>query len=973
MPPQNEKPSLNRQVVVPDRSLTEGLFNQFMKELTTRGILRRIPLRHVKVVFFNFLTAVGGGRDQRQNRDLMEKYLRHFNRANVDNERRFTLPDATFKSTSEQLDQLVFNYLSDTFSASAEIPRPPQFTTRATPSWVTKPAKTTTKTPNTMFSLPTLEESNTEDPLIGSSTTTFGGVASNTARPTTKSMLAEMKYPSTLKKDKIKYQFMHDPDKFKPTESSSLEEEYFASALANQQQPLQATTHPPFYPQLVNNQPTRPTRTSLKPNDNRFSLQPNFNNKQTSTRSPSTATSTTVRPGTNDNLTMDHWSQIFNKLNLALDKLSSIDNKEAINGNNDPNILENPQYINQKGQNLVDINNDNSTDVVVNVVSYDDQDDYDPDHDIDYLDYFQAVIDTDNISLDQIDEEKADKDYIDLYEDMVDQLFNVDTLASEQATNLLPGVGNKNPSPLSNFPTDTTSLGSKPDLGKYPVHLPIPLREAEKIGIRFQSIPNDDTKKPINIGTTPTQSNDRVRGKTKLTAPSIIRLLFGPPTNMSEVRVSIPDFTSSGPVNIPSSLQLYGNIGKYINQSFAQENDDDPYHRQESIPSIPQYPQHHDTSFNGHPVSPHNYQSSPLEQSYPNQAPPSRTQDVTDSNNEGGGAINTAFLAALVALLEENERKKELRRPAMPIPLTDAPKYLKLPTQSTLPKPQSLLALEAKGRPAQPVPIEWLEKRTYAPTWQRSSGITPSRKSELEMDSFLRRFSQSPFDSNVSRFKSPPVMLPINTADSLSLAALQRQSSSTVKPFTILNPQSIPLPSFPALFHSSSSSRSKSFLPIRQRRSSSLSNQGTFILQPPDSLKDFVNSAGEGSPDVQLHPDEAVIGIQQSRPNLTSTSTTTSPTTTRRSTILSKPSAIANNELVTAQTQLFIPGGASSSSTSQTSLLGFPNPFLSLPEGSFSYNKLMIAAALSIVPTMAIAMPFLAPTLGKRKKKRRKK
>ena len=183
---------------------------------------------------------------------------------------------------------------------------------------------------------------------------------------------------------------------------------------------------------------------------------------------------------------------------------------------------------------------------------------------------------------------------------------------------------------------------------------------------------------------------------------------------------------------------------------------------------------------------------------------------------------------------------------------------------------------------------------------------------------------------------------------------------------------------FPATF--SSSSRLKSFLPIRQRRSSSLANQGTFILQPPDSLKDFVNSeAGEGSPDVQLHPDEAVIGIQQSRPNLTSTSTTTSttttssPTTTRRSTILSKPSAIANNELVSAQTQLFLPG-ASSSGSSQTTLLGFPNPFLSpSSSGSFSYNKLMIAAALSIVPTLAIAMPFLAPTVGKRKKKRRKK
>lgn len=969
MPPQNQKTSLNSRVAVPDRSLTEGLFNQFMKELTTRGILRRIPLRHVKVVFFNFLTAVGGGRDQRQNRDLMEKYLRHFNRSNVDNERRFTLPDATFKSTSEQLDQLIFNYLSDTFSASVEIPRPPQFTTRATPSWVTKPAKTTTEPPNAIFSLPTLEESNTWDPLIGSSTTTFGGVASNTARPTTKSMMAEMKFPSTLK-DKIKYQFMHDPDKFNPTESSSLEL-------------VQATTNPPFYPQLA----------SLKPNDsdNPFSLQPNFNNKQTSTQSPSTST-TTFRPETNVNLTMDHWSQIFNKLNLALDKLSSIDNREESNGNTaDPTILDNPQYINQKGQSLVDINNDNSTDVVVNVVSYDDQDEYDPDHDIDYLDYFQAVIDTDNLSLDQIEEEKTNTDYLDLYEDMVDQLFNVDTIASQQATNLLPGVGNKNPSPLSNFPTDAkTTLGSKPDLGKYPVHLPIPLREAEKIGIRFQSIPNDGAKQPINIGTTPTQSNDRVRGKTKLTAPSIIRLLFGPPTNMSEVRVSIPDFTSSGPVNIPSSLQLYGNIGKYINESFTDEEDDDHYHRHESIPDVPSYPQHYDhesipnvppysqhfdtlssiSSFNGHPVA-HNYQSS-VEQNFKNQAPP-RTKD--------GGAINTAFLAALVDLLEENERKKEVRRPAMPIPLTDAPKYhLKLPTQSTLPKPQSLLALEAKGRPAQPVPIEWLQKRTI-PNLQRSSGITmPTKKSELEMDSFLRRFSQSPFDSNVSRFKSPPVMLPINTADSLSLTALQRlQSSSTAKPFTILNPQSIPLPSFPATFPSSSSSRLKSFLPIRQRRSSSLANQGTFILQPPDSLKDFVNSAGEGSPDVQLHPDEAVIGIQQSRPNLTSTSTTTSttttssPTTTRRSTILSKPSAIANNELVSAQTQLFLPG-ASSSGSSQTTLLGFPNPFLSpSSSGSFSYNKLMIAAALSIVPTLAIAMPFLAPTVGKRKKKRRKK
>ena len=986
--PKNQMANLKRRIV-PDRGLTEGLFNQFMKELTSRGILRRIPLRHVKVVFFNYLAAVGSSRDQGKNRDLMEKYLRHFNRANVDNERRFTIPDATFKSTSELLDQLVFNYLSDTFSASAELPRPPQFTTRATPAWVTKPVKTTTtKPPNPLFSLPTLEEgiANTENPLIGSSTTTFGGVASNTARPTTKSMMAEMEFPSHLK-NKIKYQVMHDPDKFKPTESPSLEEEddsFGNKLMANQQQIQQAsTTNPPFYPQLASSQANNQ---AVKQD---FSIQPNFNNKQTSTRRPVSTTTSAIRPDKNDNLNMNQWSQIFNKLNMALEKLSNINNRQESvikveNSDNDPSILENPQYINQNGQNL---NADNSTDVVVNVVAYDDQkpEDYDDDHDIDYHDYFQAIIDTDNLSLDQVEDEKPHKDYLDLYDDLVEQL---DQLQSDQANNLLPGVGNKNPSPLSNFPSDTASLGSKPDIGKYPVHLPIPLREAEKIGIRFQSIP-DDKEKPINIGTSPLQSNsNRVRGKTKLTTPSIIRLLFGPPTNMSEVRVSIPDFTSSGPVNIPSSLQLYGNIGKYINDSMADKNDEDDYHHyyhQETPSANVPYP-HQETpssiaTFNGHPVG-HDYPSTSSEQSY-NHLASKPTLDLPS---------NTAFLAALVGLLEENERKKKLR-PAMPIPLTDAPKrYLQLPTTSTLPKPQSLLSLEAQGRPAQPVPIEWLEKRTL-PTQrlpphhelqglQRSSGTTPSFRSE-EMDVLLRRFSQSPFDSNVHRFKSPPVMLPINTADSLSMAALQRQSS-TSKPFTILNPQSIPLPSFPA---NAASLRLQSMRQsLRQRRSSSYQakDQGSFILQPPESLKHLVNAttvaaaaAAEDYHDIQLHPDEAVISIQQSRPNLTASTTaslTTQSTTKRPTTILSKPSAIADTELVPAQTQLFINGGASSSGSSQSSLLGFPNPFLpSASAGSISYNKLMIAAALSIVPTLAIAMPFLAPTVGRKKKKRRRK
>ena len=54
----------------------------------------------------------------------MAKYLDHFNRSKVDNERRFSLDDKDFKDTSELLDQLIFNHLSDSFAgASFEFPR----------------------------------------------------------------------------------------------------------------------------------------------------------------------------------------------------------------------------------------------------------------------------------------------------------------------------------------------------------------------------------------------------------------------------------------------------------------------------------------------------------------------------------------------------------------------------------------------------------------------------------------------------------------------------------------------------------------------------------------------------------------------------------------------------------------------------------------------------------------------------------
>ena len=662
-------------------------------------------------------------------------------------------------------------------------------------------------------------------------------------------------------------------------------------------------------------------------------------------------------------MTMNQWSQIFNKLNLALEKLSKIDSQASSqqSGDRDPDILENPQYVNQQGQSLNRPlpQDQNLTNLVVNVVEYDE------DHDIDYQDYFQAIIDTDSISLDEIKSkpippmptpppaEEPTKDYIDLYDDLVDQLFDVNAPAHESSG--LPGVGNKNPSPLSDFPSDEIIDQPLPDIGKYPVHLPIPLREAEKIGIRFR--PHKETgKQPVNIGSSsrPDQGlelNDRVGGKTKLTAPSIIRLIFGPPTNMSEVRVSIPDFTSSGPVNIPSSLQLYGDIGKYINETMedtvpdTQPQANVPFHKDFlepertslQVPAAPvdtSYP-HYDTpsynTFNGYPVT-HDYSAK-------------QTYELPKMNYpEEEGSVNTAFLAALVDLLEEKERKK-MKRPSVQIPMTDRPQSIKLPTQSALPKPQSLLALEARGRPAQPVPIEWLKGRPlptqrlppyHEQILQRSSASVPDQS---KMDSILRRFSQSPFDSKVHRFKSPPVMLPINSNRATG-------SSIAQNPFTILNPQSL---------------RTRQ----RQRRQ-------TFVLETPDSLKEFVS-------DVQLHPSQAVESVLQNRPpseveTTTVVSTSVSPlqTTTRKPSILSKPSAIADTELVAAQTQLFNVNSGGGTGV-QTSLLGFPNPFISTSSsGSISYNKLMIAAALSIVPTMAIAMPFLAPSVGKKRRRRRK-
>ena len=122
---------------------------------------------------------------------------------------------------------------------------------------------------------------------------------------------------------------------------------------------------------------------------------------------------------------------------------------------------------------------------------------------------------------------------------------------------------------LFNFCSSDDSRQKYPiDLGKYPVQIPIPLTEAEKLGLSV--IPQKLKPNPINIGTQNT-AQTKFGGKLRLSAPGVIKEVFGAPKNLSDMRASIPDFTSSGPVNIPSPLQLYGNIEQYLNTTTTTE------------------------------------------------------------------------------------------------------------------------------------------------------------------------------------------------------------------------------------------------------------------------------------------------------------------------------------------------------------------------------------------------------------------
>ena len=74
----------------------------------------------------------------------------------------------------------------------------------------------------------------------------------------------------------------------------------------------------------------------------------------------------------------------------------------------------------------------------------------------------------------KMEEEDSNEDYVYLYDAVVDNnLFQI-------PESPVPGVGNKNPVPLSSFPVTPEPVF---DLGKFPVNVPIPLSEAENIGL----------------------------------------------------------------------------------------------------------------------------------------------------------------------------------------------------------------------------------------------------------------------------------------------------------------------------------------------------------------------------------------------------------------------------------------------------------------------------------------------------------
>ena len=84
---------------------------------------------------------------------------------------------------------------------------------------------------------------------------------------------------------------------------------------------------------------------------------------------------------------------------------------------------------------------------------------------------------------------------------------------------------------------------------------------------------------------------------------------------------------------------------------------------------------------------------------------------------------------------------------------------------------------------------------------------------------------------------------------------------------------------------------------------------------------------------------------------------------------LPKPEAIKKAEISAAEIQAF-DTTAIQSLVAQASILGQATVNDLSISSSISFNKLIIAALLSLIPTIAIAIPFLAPNMTRRSRRR---
>ena len=69
---------------VPDDFYTKRVFDRFIFLLKEGGAkMSKIPIRNIKIVFFNLLVDVGRNRDDKSNERLIRHYVTHFKRKHL--------------------------------------------------------------------------------------------------------------------------------------------------------------------------------------------------------------------------------------------------------------------------------------------------------------------------------------------------------------------------------------------------------------------------------------------------------------------------------------------------------------------------------------------------------------------------------------------------------------------------------------------------------------------------------------------------------------------------------------------------------------------------------------------------------------------------------------------------------------------------------------------------------------------------